>query len=136
MQTRFAVSLTVIASLLLVGCKKDDQINSVLTQMDAFTNELVNKIDSASNPSAGVDEAQKFFDSRKADLTSRMATLKDIRGYQVSEETKKKMTTSLVEDAKKVASLQAKYVNVSMRDPVFKSKLDKLIRDYQDLFKL
>jgi len=46
------------------------------------------------------------------------------------------METSLVEDAKKIANLQVKYIGTSMRDAAFKAKLDKLIRDYQSLFKM
>ena len=65
-----------------------------------------------------------------------MTTLKSIRGYQASEETKQKMTKSLVDDATRVASLQLKYVSTSIRDKAFKAKLDKLTRDYTDLFKL
>jgi hypothetical protein len=29
-----------------------------------------------------------------------------------------------------------KYLSVSMKDPVFKGKLDKLIRDYTEIFKM
>ena len=65
-----------------------------------------------------------------------MDTLKSIRGYQAGEETKKMMETSLVEDAKKIATLQVKYIGTSMRDAAFKGKLDKLTRDYQSLFKM
>ncbi|MDX6576101.1 MAG: hypothetical protein QOE96_2054, partial [Blastocatellia bacterium] len=52
------------------------------------------------------------------------------------DETKKMMESSLVEDAKKVANLQVKYMGTSMRDATFKAKLDKLTRDYQSLFKM
>ena len=46
------------------------------------------------------------------------------------------MEASLVDDAKKVANLQVKYMGASMRDAAFKAKLDKLTRDYQSLFKM
>ena len=136
MLKRFTILVLLLACLPLCGCKKDAEINSVITELDSFTTELVKKVESAPSPSIGVDDAQKYFDSKKADLTAKMATLKSIRGYQVSEDTKKKMTTSLVDDAKRVASLQLKYVGASMRDPAFKAKLEKLTRDYQDLFRL
>jgi hypothetical protein len=128
--------VVLLACLPLCGCKKDADINSIVTDLDSFTTELVKKVESAPNPSAGVDDAQKFFDSRKADLTAKMTTLKGIRGYQVSEDTKNKMTRSLVDDAKRVAGLQMKYVGASMRDPAFKAKLEKLTKDYLDLFRL
>ena len=136
MLKRFTMLVLLLACLPLCACKKDAEINSIVTDLDSFTTELVKKVESAPNPSAGVDDAQKYFDSRKADLTTKMTTLKGIRGYQVSEDTKNKMTKSLVDDAKRVAGLQLKYVGASMRDPAFKAKLEKLTKDYLDLFRL
>jgi hypothetical protein len=136
MRTRvFAVSM-VIACLLLTGCKKDAEVKTLLTDFDTFTNEMVKRVESASDPAAGVDDAQKYFDSKKAEMTTKMDSLKGIRGYQVGEETKKMMESSLVDDAKKIANLQVKYMGTSMRDATFKAKLDKLTRDYQSLFKM
>lgn len=134
MTKRFACLLLLLVCLPLAACKKDAEINTTLSELDAFTTELVKKVESAPNPSAGVDDAQKFFDSRKADLTAKMQSLKGMRGYQVSEETKQKLTTSMLASAQRVAGLQIKYVGVSMRDPAFKGKLDKLTKDFQALF--
>lgn len=50
--------------------------------------------------------------------------------------TQQKMTETLSKDAMSVAGLQMKYMSVSMRDPAFKGKLDKLIRDYTEIFKV
>ena len=136
MRTKAPALLIVFACLLLIGCKKDAEVKTILTDFDSFTNELVKRVESASDPSAGVDDVQKYFDSKKAEMTTRMDTLKGIRGYQVSEETKKLMESSLVDDAKKIANLQMKYLGASMRDPTFKAKLDKLTKDYQGLFKM
>jgi hypothetical protein len=54
----------------------------------------------------------------------------------VSKETQQKMTGTLSKDALTIAGLQMKYISVSMRDPAFKGKLDKLIRDYTEIFKI
>ncbi len=136
MRTKVLAILIALACLLITGCKKDAEIKTLLTDFDSFTDELVKRVDAASDPSAGVDEAQKYFDSKKTAMSAKMDTLKSIRGYQVGEETKKMMETSLVEDAKKIANLQVKYIGTSMRDAAFKGKLDKLTRDYQSLFKM
>ena len=136
MRTRVPVLLIVFACLLFAGCKKDAEVKTVLADFDSFTNELVKRVESASDPSAGVDDAQKYFDSKKAEMTAKMDSLKGIRGYQVSEETKKMMESSLVDDAKRIANLQVKYMGTSMRNATFKAKLDKLTRDYQSLFKM
>jgi Tfp pilus assembly protein PilP len=136
MLKRITTLSLLLACLLVSGCKKDTQINSVIAELDTFTTELVKKVESAPNPSAGVDDAQKFLDSKKADLAAKIASLKDVRGFQVSEDTKKKMTASVVDDVKRVSGLQIKYIAVSMRDAAFKAKLEKLTRDYQGLYKL
>ena len=134
MLKRFTILLLLAACLPLCGCKKDAEINAIVAELDTFTMELVKKIESAPSPSAGVDDAQKYLDSKKADLTAKMTTLKAIRGYQVSAETKAKMTKSIIDDLTRVGSLQAKYMSAS-RDKAFKAKLDKLIKDYTDLIK-
>ena len=136
MRTKVLALLICFACLPLAGCKKDAEAKTILTDFDSFTAELVKRVDAASNPSDGVDDAQKYFDSKKAEMTGKMDTLKGLRGYQVGDETKKMMESSLVEDAKKVANLQVKYMGASMRDAAFKAKLDKLTRDYQSLFKM
>ena len=133
MRRQIAVSFLLVASLSLVGCKKDEQVNSALAEFDSFTTELLARIETAANPSAGLDDAQKYFDSKKAELTPKMAALKSVREYQVSEETKQKMALRLVEDASKVGNLQIKYDSQSINDPLFKAKLDKLVKDYQAL---
>lgn len=119
----------------LAGCKKDAQIESVLADLHAFTQEIVKRVESAPNPSAGVDDAQRYFDSRKAEIEGKLQSIKGIRGFQVSEETQKKMTEQLTEDVMNVSKLQIRYISQSMRDPAFKAKLDKLIGDYQNLLK-
>jgi Tfp pilus assembly protein PilP len=136
MPKRLITLSLLLVCLLVSGCKKDTQINAVIAELDSFTTDLVKKVESAPNPSAGVDDAQKFLDSKKTDLAAKIASLKDVRGYQVSEDTKKKMQASFVDDAKRVAGLQIKYIATSMRDAAFKAKLEKLTRDYQSLFKL
>ena len=136
MRTKPLALIVAFACLLLAGCKQDAEVKTALTDFDSFTNELVKRVESASDPAAGVDDAQKYFDSKKAEMTTRMNTLKGIRGYQVGDETRKMMESSLVDDAKKIANLQVKYMGTSMRDATFKAKLDKLTRDYQSLFKM
>ncbi len=123
-------------SILLAGCKKDSEIEAVLADIDAFTKELVAKVESASNPSAGVDDAQKLMDSRKGEIREKLNSIKSVRGFQVSEPTKKKMVESMTADAMKVGGLKAKYIRNSMNDPAFKRKLDKLVSDYQELFRI
>jgi hypothetical protein len=131
--SRLLVALACVA--LLAGCKKDAQVDSVLAEFDSFTREMLAKIDSAPNPSAGVDAAQAFMDSRKADMQDKLGTLKGLRGFQVSEETKKKMLERMTENTMSVAKLKIKYIGAAMRDPSLSAKFDKLNTDYMALIK-
>jgi hypothetical protein len=129
------VLLVVLAlmSLALAGCKRDGVVNAILATIDSFTTELVSRIETAGNPSAGVDDAQKYLDSRKDEVIAKMDALKRLRESQVSEATKRKIASSLVDDASKIGDLEIKYVSQSMNSPAFKAKLDKLVKDYQAL---
>ena len=133
MYRKFASLSLVLAVLALTGCKKDAQINAVLADFDAFTKELVKKVEAQPNV-AGVDDAQKFLDSKKSEMTAKWDSIKGARGFQVSEDTQKKMEESLKNNFMSVAGLQMKYMSKSMSDPAFKTKLEKLVKDYQALY--
>ena len=136
MDRKFIVAFVVMTCVFFAACKRDAEIESIIAELHSFSQELTTKVQSAPSPSAGVDEAQKLMDSRKADLQSKMKSLKGIRGYQVSKETQQRMAATLSKDALNVAGLQMKYMSVSIRNPAFKGKLDKLIRDYTEIFKI
>lgn len=127
------LSLAVVLCALALACKRDADVGAVITELDSFTKELVGKVESNPNPSAGADEAQKYFDSRKEEMTKKLASIKDVREAQVSAETKQKMTESFTNNVTNVAKLQLKYMNQSMRDPTLRPKLAKLSQDYNAL---
>ena len=135
MYRKLVALLLALAVTALAGCKKDDEINAVLADFDSFTKELVKKVD-AQPTAAGVDDAQKFLDSKKADLTAKWDSIKSARGFQVSDDTKKKMEESLKNNFESVVGLQVKYMSKTMSDNAFKSKLDKLVKDYQALYQV
>lgn len=128
-------SLALLSVLLLAGCKKDSEITSTMADIHTTTDEIVNKVDASPNV-AGVDEAQKLFDSRKPDLKAKWDGIKGARSFQVSEEVKKKMAASYMQDFTAIKSLEIKHMSVSLQDEAFKSKLEKLVKDWEDTFKL
>jgi hypothetical protein len=128
--------LALAASLLLAGCKKDAEINSVLADFNSFTEELVKKVDSAQSPSSGVEDAQKYLDQKKSELRAKWDSIKRIKNFQVSDETKKRMEDDLKKNIMSVYGLQTRYIDESIKDAAFKSKLDKLINDYKDLYEV
>lgn len=120
-------------SLTFVGCNKDAEIKTSMNELNAFTTELIQKVESAQGSVEGIDAAQRFFESRKAEMEKKLSVLKGARGFQVSDEAKKSMTESLTQNVTNVASLQLKYIGRSMKDSSYKSKLEKLVKDYQSL---
>jgi Tfp pilus assembly protein PilP len=122
--------LLVLVCLASVGCgKKDAEVNSFITELNSFTDELVKRVESAPNPAAGTDEAQKYFDSRKADMQEKLNSIKKIDVKQVSEETRKKWTDCFYQNSVKVGQLTAKYGF----DPATRPKLQQLTQDFRTL---
>lgn len=127
--------LLLAACLLLAGCKRDAEVNAALAEVDSFTNELIKRITDAPDPAKeGIDDAQKFLDSRKREIKAKAAFLARVRGIQVSDETEKRLIETVRSDQTAITHLQSKYMNISMSDAVFKTKLDKLVNDYLELF--
>lgn len=117
----------------LAGCSKDAEINTAMKDLNEFTTQLIQRIESAQGSVEGIDDAQRFFDSKKQEMQKKLGVLKGARGFQVSEETKKSMTESLTKNITSLASLQIKYVARSVKDPNHKSRFEKLVKDYRDL---
>ena len=129
------LALAVALAALSLACKRDADVGAVVDELNSFTQEIVKRVEGAADPSAGVDDAQTYFDSRKSEMEGKLKSIKDVRGFQVSQETQKKMTEQLTEDVMSVSKLQIKYMSQSMRDPAFRTKLTKLITDYTNLLK-
>lgn len=127
------VLLLGVVSLMLAACNKDSQINSVMADIHTVTDEVVGKIEASPNMQ-GLDEAQKVWDSKKADLKSKWNGIKDARGFQVSKETTEKMKDSYTKDYTAIKMLEIKHMNVSSRDAAFKSKLEALVKEWEDTF--
>jgi hypothetical protein len=124
-----------IAVLSLPGCKKDDQVLSTLSELDEFTSQMVQKIESAPNPAAGVDAAQAFFDQGQGSLKAKMKELGTMRGYQVSKEVRQKMESSLTANVGKVYGLKIKLMSATFQDKDLDGRLNRLVDAYTALVK-
>lgn len=133
---KLMLPLMLAVTLLLAGCKKDAQINSVLADFDSFTQELVKRVDTAQTPARGVEDAQKYLDEKRAELRSKWDSIKTVKNFQVSSETKKRMEEDLKKNLMSVYGLQSRYIDESIKDAAFKTKLDKLIDDYKNLYEV
>lgn len=133
---KLMLPLALAATLMLTGCKKDAEIKVVLADFDSFTAELLKKVETAQTPALGVDEAQKYLDERKSELRAKWDSIKSVKNFQVSDETKKSMQEDLKKNLLSVYGLQSKYIDQSIKDAAFKTKLDKLINDYKELYEV
>jgi hypothetical protein len=125
-------TLALAVLLAAAGCSKDQEVNATLAEIDGFTAELVKKADAA-DPAVAVDEAQRFFDARKPELKPKMSALMKVRGFEITEETKKKITECATRNVTAVMTLRLKHAMSIARDPALGSRYDKLTSDYQAL---
>lgn len=110
-------------------------VDSVISRLNSFTTELAGTVESAPDTNAGVLAAQKLLDSRKSELTADIAALKADAKFRQDAAAKRKWLEAEVDNTDRVSRLQVKYLDASMRDPAFKAHLDRLVGDYNAMFK-
>ncbi len=106
--------------------------DALVQTLNSFTDELLSKIEKARDTKAGVAEAQALLDARRGELAGRVAALK--RGAQDSG-SKAKWLEAEVDNTDRVHRLQLRYSDEAARDPELKARLERLIADYDALFR-
>lgn len=130
--TLFILLITIAAAFSACSLNKDAEVNSFISEMDKLTNEIVKTVDE--KPTTGVDRAQQLLDARKSELKASFDKLKDVRGFQLSEEMKKKFTDAVTKNVTAVNTLQIKYAGESVTNEGFGEKLRRLSTDYNSIF--
>lgn len=126
--------LVAIFCLGLVGCSKDSDVEAFITENNAVMKDITSKIDA--NPSAaGVDEAQKSFDAKKASLKAKWDAIKTARDAQISAETQKKLTDSMAQNNKDLTDVSTKHAMKLAQDREAFPKFQKLMQEYANTFK-
>lgn len=131
MRRCLAVALLAVVATGLAACSRDQEVKAAMAELDGFSDALVNKVKTAPNPSAGVDAAQKYLEANRGPLQQKLASIKDLRGFQVSEETRRKLEACFINNATAVAGLQMDYVAQAAQDSDFNARLEKLVNDYK-----
>lgn len=130
---KIVLFLLIASCMFLMGCSKDAEINAFADELDAVTKEVAAKIDA--NPSAaGVDEAQKAFDAKKASLKGKWDGIKDAVGFQVGADAKKRLETSIVNNGKVLTDVFSKNMMKLATDKAAGDKFQALLKDYQGTF--
>ena len=127
---KVALGLLIMVSLAFIGCGNSDaDINAFTTDFDKLTNDIVAKI-KATPTTVGIDEAQKMLDGKKAEMKTKLEGLKQLRGFQVSKDSTKKLTESLTKDLTTINGLKIEYMDKTMSDKAFSEKLNRLVIDF------
>jgi hypothetical protein len=148
MRRRFAPTLTSLACVLaLAGCRWSDSgsnsgsgaggvgvesADAVVKALDTFTEEMLAKVEAAPETKAGVAQAQALLDARRGELAVRVAAAR--RGAQESG-SKRSLLEAEVDNTDRVRRLQLKYADAAARDAELKAGLERLINDYDALFR-
>ena len=106
--------------------------DALVKQLNSFTDELLSKVESAPDAKAGVTEAQALLNARTKELAGGIADIK--KGAQDAG-TKAKLLEAEVENTDRVHRLQLKYSDETARDPDLKARLERLVNDYDALFR-
>jgi hypothetical protein len=125
---KITVFLIAVFCLGMIGCTKDAEVEAFIKDFDAVSKEMASKID-ATPSGAGIDEAQKAFDAKKASLKEKYGTLKNAR---VSEATVKKLSDSITNNGKAITDAFTKHATDYEAEDA--TKFTKLMKDYTDTF--
>lgn len=134
MYKKIAIAVLAFVCLSMAGCSKDADVTAFITEFDTVTNEIVKKVD-ASPTSAGVDDAQKYFDSKKGDLQVKWDAIKTAAQARVSKEVMENLNKSVTKNTSAIGGLATKHMSSMTKDPQMATKLSKLAQDYASVFK-
>ena len=113
---------------------QEADVEAALATVSSFTDELLQKIEAASDPLTGLSDAQKFFDSRKREVREKIVSARESQSARESAAAKGRLLEGEVDNTSRMSGLQTRYLDHSMRSAAFKTRLDKLVGDYQELF--
>ena len=147
MRRRLAPTLTALAcALALAGCHRSytgsnsgggigagggggQSPDAVVRSLNDFTEEMLSKVEKAADAKAGVAQAQALLDARKGGLAAGVAALKRDAAA------KKSLLEAEVDNTDRVHRLRLKYADEAARDAELKAGLERLIDDYDALFR-
>lgn len=127
---KITVLLLAVFCIAAAGCSKDEEINAFLTEWETVTNEM-----SAKMETGDVDAARAAFDAKKDSLKTSWDSVKNARGFQVSDETKKKMESDAKKNMSTLTSAAMKGAYKVGGDKQKSDDMKKLVEDYGAVFK-
>lgn len=110
-------------------------LGETVKALGAFTEELVSKVESAGDTKAGLADAQKLLDARKGELAASVSALRASPRVKSDAAARGRLLEAEVDNTERVHRLQVKYADATAADADFKARLDKLVSDYDSIFK-
>jgi hypothetical protein len=132
MKSTLFVLILALTTAFTACVKKDAEVRSFIVDVEQVATEIVREVDG--KPEAGIDRAQQILDARRPQLKAKFDSLKELRGYQLSDEATKKFAEAIAENVGLVTGLQVKYAEKSIEDEKFANKLNKLSDDFNSIF--
>lgn len=121
--------LTVLTfCIAFAGCSKDGEIDAFIAEFETVTQAITKDM-----KAGDVDAAQKTFDSKKESLKASWDSIKGARGFQVSEESQKKLMDSV---AKNMTELTTASIKASIGGDGNAEKTKKLLEEYKNIFQM
>ena len=120
-----------VCSLAFAGCNKDAEINAFVTEFEAVTKEMTQKLNDGD-----VDGARKAFDDKKASLQTSWNSMKDAREIQVSTEAKQKMEESVQKNVSELTAAAMSAAGKAAGDMDKAQAIQTLLKDYVGIFQM
>ena len=109
-------------------------VDALVAELNSFTDELVKKVESAADTSAGVDDAQRLLDARREELKAKVRAARESAEFRENREANGRLLECEVSGGDRVSALSTRYLDQSIKDPSLRSKLSKLRGDYNSIF--
>lgn len=110
-------------------------LGETVKALDAFTDELASKVEKAGDTKAGLAEAQKLLDARRGELAASVSALRASQQLKSDASARGRLLEAEVDNTERVHRLQVKYADATTADADLKARLDKLVSDYDSIFK-
>ena len=135
MRARLCGLLLLLASASLAACGGGGvRPSEAAAELDAFTEELVRKVEGASDTAAGVREARGVLNARRDGLRAKVLAVRRSEEYARGGAERERWDERESENVFRVSGLRTKYVTRAMGDAALRSELDALVADFQKLF--
>ncbi|HKG15828.1 MAG TPA: hypothetical protein VKB12_21085 [Pyrinomonadaceae bacterium] len=110
-------------------------LGETVKALGAFTEELASKVEEAVDAKAGLADAQRLLDARRGELAASVSALRASPQVKSDASARGRLLEAEVDNTERVHRLQVKYADATARDADFKARLDKLVSDYDSIFK-